>query len=147
MSQKMRPIRETIPLDAARQLIEEAIVTVDRVEHVPLAQAGGRVVARDVTSRRDVPPFARASMDGYAVVAEDTFGASRFDPKPLRVVGTVFTGDMPSAPIGGGQAVEIATGAPMPAGADAVVMVEETDRVSADDVRILSPVHPRQNVG
>ena len=115
MSQKMRPIRETIPLDTARRLIDESIVTIDRVERVPLAQAGGRVVARDVTSSRDVPPFARASMDGYAVVAEDTFGASRFEPKTLRVIEQVFTGEVPTAQVRTGHAAEIATGAPMPA--------------------------------
>ena len=67
-------------------------------------------------------------MDGYAVVAEDTFGASRYEPKTLRVVETVYTGQMPTRAVGRGEASEIATGAPMPDGADAVVMVEETER-------------------
>jgi molybdenum cofactor synthesis domain-containing protein len=114
---------------------------------VPLLQANGRVVAASITSERDVPPFARAGMDGYAVVAEDTFGASRFEPKTLRVVEKVYTGAVPTRPVGAGEAAEIATGAPMPKGADAVVMVEETERSSTGDVRILTPVYPRQNVG
>ena len=67
-------------------------------------------------------------MDGYAVVAEDTFGASRYEPKTLRVVEKVYTGQVPTRRVGAGEAVEIATGAPMPEGADAVVMVEETER-------------------
>jgi molybdenum cofactor synthesis domain-containing protein len=86
-------------------------------------------------------------MDGYAVVADDTFGASRYEPKTLRVVEKIYTGQMPTRIVGAGEAAEIATGAPMPEGADAVVMVEETERAGTDDVRILTPVYPRQNVG
>ncbi len=142
----MRPIRDTISLDEARVLIDGAIASLRRTERVPLVHANGRVLAADIVADRDVPPFARAAMDGYAVVAEDTFGASRHDPKTLRVVGKVYTGEVPTAGVGAGEAAEIATGAPMPEGADAVVMVEETERSGAD-VRILTPVYPRQNVG
>jgi molybdopterin molybdotransferase len=143
----MRPIRETIPLDEARQLIDEAITPIGRIESVALPESVGRVVARQVISDRDVPPFNRAGMDGYAVVAEDTFGASRYEPKTLRVVEKIYTGEVPTRRLSGGEAAEIATGAPMPDGADAVVMVEETERASADDVRVFTPVYPRQNVG
>jgi len=143
----MRPIRETIPLDEARQLIDEATPAVTRTEQVPLIEAAGRVLAGDVTSDRDVPPFSRAGMDGYAVVAADTFGASRYDPKTLRVVEKIYTGEVPTRRVAAGEASEIATGAPMPAGADAVVMVEETERGGDHEVRIFTPVYPRQNVG
>ena len=142
----MRPIRDTIPLDEARALIDGAIASLPRTERVPLVHANGRVLAVNIVADRDVPPFARAAMDGYAVVAEDTFGASRHDPKTLRVVGKVYTGEVPTAGVGAREAAEIATGAPMPEGADAVVMVEETERTGAD-VRIFTPVYPRQNVG
>jgi molybdopterin molybdotransferase len=147
MSQAMRPIRETIPLEEARALIDEAIAPIARTERIPLVQANGRVLAVDVLSDRDVPPFSRAGMDGYAVVAEDTFGASRYEPKTLRVVEKIYTGQVPTTVVGRGQTAEIATGAPMPEGADAVVMVEETERAGADEVRIFTPVYPRQNVG
>jgi molybdopterin molybdotransferase len=147
MSQAMRPIRETIPLDEARELIDGAITPVDRTEQVPLLQANERVLASDITSTRDVPPFARAGMDGYAVVAADTFGATRYDPKVLRVVEKIYTGEVPTRRVGAGEAAEIATGAPMPEGADSVVMVEETERVGDAEVTILTPVYPRQNVG
>jgi molybdopterin molybdotransferase len=146
MSQAMRPIRETIPLEEARALIDEAISPVGRVERIALSEASGRVLARDITSDRDVPPFARAGMDGYAVIAEDTFGASRYEPKTLRVIEKIYTGQVPAERVSSGEASEIATGAPMPAGADAVVMVEETERAGTD-VRIFTPVYPRQNVG
>ncbi len=144
----MRPIRETIPLDEALALILEAGVPVERTETLPLAQLLGRVVASAPAATVDVPPFDRAAMDGYAVRAEDTFGAGKYEPKILRVVEKVYTGQVPTRPVAAGECVEIATGAPMPSGADAVVMVEETERVAgADDVRIFTPVYPRQHVG
>ena len=142
----MRPIRDTIALDEARRLIAGACLPIARTERIAILDANGRVAAATVQSSRDVPPFARASMDGYAVRAEDTFGASRHEPKTLRMVDTVYTGQVPAIPVEPGTAIEIATGAPMPQGADAVVMVEETERTGTD-VRILTPVYPRQNVG
>jgi molybdenum cofactor synthesis domain-containing protein len=146
MKSEMKPIKETIPLEEARQLIADACTPITRTERVRLVDANGRVAAEDVQSTRDVPPFSRAGMDGYAVRAEDTFGASRYDPKLLRVIEKVYTGMVPIASVDNGTAIEIATGAPMPNGADAVVMVEETERAGGD-VRILTPVYPRQNVG
>ncbi len=147
MSQAMRPIRDTIPLEEAREIIEAAAGRIDRVERIAILDAVGRVLARDAIADRDVPPFSRAAMDGYAVVAEDTFGASRFEPKTLRVVEKVYTGQVPTIRLGPGAAIEIATGAPMPDGADAVVMVEETERTGDERVDIFTPVYPRQNVG
>jgi molybdopterin molybdotransferase len=142
----MRPIKETIPLEEARQLIADACRPIDRSERVRLVDANGRVAAANVISTRDVPPFSRAGMDGFALRAEDTFGASRYEPKVLRVIDKVYTGQMPTKSIEAGTAIEIATGAPMPQGADAVVMVEETEK-TGEDVRVLTPVYPRQNVG
>jgi molybdenum cofactor synthesis domain-containing protein len=113
---------------------------------VRLVDANGRAAAADVQSTRDVPPFSRAGMDGYALRAEDTFGASRYEPKVLRVIDKVYTGQVPTRSVEPGTAIEIATGAPMPQGADAVVMVEETEKAGGD-VRVLTPVYPRQNVG
>ena len=146
MKSEMKPIKETIPLEEARQLIADACTPIDRTERVRIVDANGRAAAAEVVSTRDVPPFSRAGMDGYAVRAEDTFGASRYEPKTLQVIEKVYTGQVPSRTIEAGTAVEIATGAPMPAGADAVVMVEETEK-AGDTVRVLTPVYPRQNVG
>jgi molybdenum cofactor synthesis domain-containing protein len=143
----MRPIRETIPLAEALALLLEGLAPVTAVEQVSLADAAGRVLARPVTASADVPPFDRAAMDGYAVVAEDTFGATRSDPRVLRHAGAVFTGEVPSRAVARGECIEIATGAPMPDGADAVVMVEETERSDDGGLRIFTPVYPRQNVG
>src|SRR5574338_634817 len=143
----MRPIRETIPLDEARALLLEAASPIDRTERAPLHEADGRVLARDVIANADVPPFDRAAMDGYAVLAEDTFGTGRFEAKSLRVIEKVFTGQVPTRTIASGECVEIATGAPMPAGANAVVMVEETERAPTSEVHVFTPVYPGQNVG
>jgi molybdenum cofactor synthesis domain-containing protein len=143
----MRPIRDTVPLDEARQIIEETIVPLDLEERVAVEGASGRVVSRDVVAPLDVPPFDRAAMDGYAVAAQDTFGAGKFEPRILRSIEKVFTGQVPTRRLGPGECAEIATGAPMPEGADAVVMVEETERDGPETVRIYTPVYPRQHVG
>lgn len=144
----MRPIRDTMSLDEAMRLMTEAIEPLERTERVPLDEADGRVVAADLASAHDVPPFDRAAMDGYAVRAEDTFGAGRHEPRALRCVDKVLTGQVPSRGIGPGECIEIATGAPIPQGADAVVMVEETERVEGTtEVRVFTPVYPHQNVG
>ena len=142
----MRPIKETIPLDEARSLLFDAIVPISRIERVPLDAAHGRVLARAAISTIDVPAFDRAAMDGYAVIAEDTFGAGRSEPKTLRRVDTVFTGEVSGRRLAAGECMEIATGAPVPDGADAVVMVEDTER-AGESIRIFTPVYPRQHIG
>jgi molybdenum cofactor synthesis domain-containing protein len=142
----MRPFKGTISLDEARAIIDAAITPIARVERVPLERASGRVLAESVTSSADVPPFARAAMDGYAVRAQDTAGASRTAPQTLRCIEKVFTGQMPVQTIGAGQCIEIATGAPMPQGADAVVMVEETES-DADSVQVFAQAVAAQNIG
>ena len=146
MTTKMRPFKGTISLDEARTIIDRSIVPITRVERVSLDRASGRVLAETVTSSADVPPFARAAMDGYAVRAQDTAEASRTTPRTLRRIEKVFTGQMPVQTVGAGDCIEIATGAPMPAGADAVVIVEETDS-DGDAIRVFTPVNPAQNVG
>jgi molybdopterin molybdotransferase len=143
----MRPIRSTIPMTEALALVTQAAQPIARTERVSLWQANGRVVAETILAAADVPPFDRAAMDGYAVIAEDTFGTGRAEPKVLRSIETVYTGQMPTRAIVSGECMEIATGAPMPDGANAVVMVEETEKEPGGNVRIMSPVHPRQNVG
>ena len=147
MTTKMRPIRDTISIEAARRFLIDAAAPVDRVERIAIDHADGRVLASPVVSKIDVPPFDRAAMDGYAVMAQDTFGAGRHNPKILRSVDTIYTGAASSRRIAPGECVEIATGAPLPGGADAVVMVEETERADGADVRVFTPVYPGQHVG
>jgi molybdopterin molybdotransferase len=143
---KMRPFGETISLAAARAILDATGAPLSRTERIPLEQSNGRVIARAVTSSADVPPFSRAGMDGYAVKSSDTRGATRQQPRTLRQTGTLFTGQVSPMPVRDGECIEISTGAPMPDGADAVVMVEET---SSDDgkISIFVEVQPQQNVG
>ena len=143
----MRPFREVISLAAAREILDSTGSPIDRVETIPLDQANGRVLARDVIASDDVPPFARAGMDGFAVRARDTQGASRQTPRTLRKVGTIYTGQVSAVPVGDGECIEISTGAPMPDGADAVIMVEETEADADGAVLIFAEVVPQQNVG
>ena len=142
-----RPFHSTMPLDEALAIIERAVVPIDRVERVSLQQANGRVLARDVVADADVPPFARAAMDGYAVRAQDTAGATPATPRRLHCIEQVFTGQVPVQSVGPDQCIEVATGAPLPAGADAVVMVEETEAGASGDVRVFAAAQPRQNIG
>ena len=144
---KMRPIRETIQFDEALAIIEGSAVPLTRTTRVPLADVDGRVLASDIIATADVPPFDRAAMDGFAVIAEDTFGASTQTPRMLRCLETVHTAQIPTRRLEPGSCTEIATGAPMPEGADAVVMVEQTERGQNGQVRVFTPVYPRQHVG
>ena len=114
-------------------------------ERVPLSDARGRVLAERVDATVDVPGFDRASMDGYAVRAADTFGADEADPATLEIVGEVHAGEAPGIEVGEGEAAEISTGAVMPTGADAVVMVERTDR-DGGDVLVRTAVAPGDHV-
>lgn len=122
----MRPFTETISLAEARARLDAVPVGITRVASAPLAMLPGRVLAEDVVAASNVPPFARAMMDGYAVRADDTTGASAGTPRDLVLVGRVFTGEVLAREVGPGECVEIATGAPLPSGASAVVMVEDT---------------------
>jgi len=143
----MRPFQSTIPLDDAVAQLAAAVRAIARVETVRLAQLTGRVVAHDVVAAAHVPPFARAMMDGYAVQAADTTGATHDQPRALTRVGRVFTGEVMARAVAAGECAEIATGAPLPSGVDAVVMVEETAPGEGDIVQVLTPVYAGQHVG
>jgi putative molybdopterin biosynthesis protein len=114
-------------------------------ETVPLAEARGRVTAERVDATLDVPGFDRSTMDGYAVRAEDTFGADEADPVALESVGTVHAGAEPDVTVDPGTTAEISTGAVLPPGADAVVMVERTTERDGD-VLVRTAVAPGDNV-
>lgn len=107
---------------------------------IDLAQATGRVLACDVTAPEAVPPFANSAVDGYAVQTHDLLGASATTPVELPVVGELAAGAGPDVIVAPGTAVRIMTGAPIPPGAEAVVMVEHSERVGVDRVRITAAV-------
>jgi molybdopterin molybdotransferase len=143
----MRPFTSTISLTEARRRLDAAVRPIERTERVRLEDAAGRVAASDVASPIDVPPFSRSAMDGYAVVAADVARATPATPIALRLLDRIYTGELSSAQVAPGACAEIATGAPLPAGADAVVMVEETAIGSDGRIQILAAATAGQNVG
>jgi molybdopterin molybdotransferase len=116
------------------------------VEESPILSCLGQVLAEDVFSDINIPPLDNSAMDGYAVRAADTRGASGKSPRILRVIDTVTAGSISKSRVEPGTAVRIMTGAPIPQGADAVVKFEDTDQsgrgVDAPEVGILAEVAP-----
>jgi len=137
-----REFRDLASPEDARAVLESLDLEPEP-ETVPLAEARGRVLAERVDATIDVPGFDRASMDGYAVVAADTFGADEADPVTLDLAGAVHAGEEPSVAVEPGTLVEVSTGAVLPPGADAVVKVEETTEVEdADAIEVRTSVAP-----
>ncbi|HMC09945.1 MAG TPA: gephyrin-like molybdotransferase Glp [Pirellulaceae bacterium] len=137
---------------ARRTTVEAALAWVDRQvtclpgERISVWQAAGRVLAADVVSRIEVPAFARSMMDGYALQAADTLGATPYSRLELQIIGQSLAG----TPFGGAvephQAVRIMTGAPLPAGADAVLPAEKVE-IHNDRLLVLDEIPPGKNVG
>ncbi|WP_255195465.1 molybdopterin biosynthesis protein [Halorarius litoreus] len=126
----------------------EAIASLDLdpdPETVPLDEARGRVLAERVDAALDVPGFDRASVDGYALRARDTFGADEADPARLDLVGRVDAGEAPEGYVDEGECIEISTGAVVPEGADAVVMVERTDE-EGEEVLVRTSLAPGDRI-
>jgi molybdopterin molybdotransferase len=113
---------------------------------IALDHALGRVLAEPVTAGLDIPGFARSTMDGFAVGAASTFGASEGNPAYLKVTGAIAMGAETDLRLGPGEAVRIATGGMLPAGADAVVMVEHTDQLDETTIEVYKSVAPGQNM-
>ena len=128
--------RERLPVREAIERIRRAEIRKVGHEILSIWKAAGRVLAEDITSPCDVPPVDRSAVDGYAVVAEDTFGASPNSPIQLKVS---------RDSVGRGEAVRVSTGSPLPDGANAVVMVEYT-KVVGDYIEVYKPVTPFENV-
>ena len=114
-------------------------------EELALLEAHNRVLAEDVMSTLNIPPFNRSTVDGFALKAEDTFGAEENNPVTIVVNGMVHIGEPPTISIITGEAAEIVTGAPIPEGADAVVMVEDTHR-EKDALSVYRAVTPSENL-
>jgi molybdenum cofactor synthesis domain-containing protein len=126
----------------------EAVASLDIApapERVPLDEARGRVLAERIDATIDVPGFDRASVDGYAVRARDTFGADEADPAVLDRVGTVHAGEEPAVEVDEGTCAQVSTGAVVPPGADAVVMVERTDE-DGDEVLVRTALAPGDGI-
>ncbi|APR83473.1 Molybdopterin biosynthesis protein MoeA [Minicystis rosea] len=145
----MRGFRERTSVPVALAMLSERVGPL-AAEAVPLADAAGRVAAEDVSARANVPHFARAAMDGFALVAASITGASASLPIEIPILGDALPGRPFAGAIQPGQAVRITTGAPVPAGADAVLMAEHADEIDRDGARVLrarEPIASGKHVG
>ena len=115
------------------------------VEEISIHDANKRVLAEDIMAFHDSPPFDKSAMDGFAVIGENTFGASQSAPKQLKIIDAIGAGDFTEKTVGEGEAIVIATGAPIPQGANAVLMKEYTT-TDGDDLTIYSQVVPGENI-
>ena len=142
---RMRGFRTRVDVETAQAWVDaQALPTA--LESVALTDAAGRLLAEDVVSDEEVPPFPRAAMDGWALRGADTFGASGDDPVELGVVGRALPGAPWLAPIGAGEALRIMTGAPVPEGADAVLRAEDGEE-RAGRLEVRGAVPPGRHVG
>ncbi len=133
-----------MPVKKAQKIINSSLKMVG-VEEISLEDAHMRVLAEEVTSLLNSPPFERSAMDGYAIRAEDTFGFSETDPAKLKIVDSIGAGQVSNAVVKNGEAVKIATGAPIPAGASAVVM-EEYIVSDGDILKVEMTLTPGENI-
>src|SRR5438128_1336988 len=146
---RMRGFTERAEVASVTALLQSRLTCLP-AELVPLPQAAGRVLADGVVSDVAVPGFDRAAMDGYAVRGSETFGATPYNPLEFEIVGEALPARPFLGSVGPEQAVRIMTGAPLPAGADAVVpaeTAEATTRESRPVARITEAVPPGRHVG
>lgn len=135
-----------LTVQQARSTLNQHLRNEVKEETVSLLNALGRVLSRDITALEDVPGFHRSTMDGYAVRARDTFGATESLPAYVNVTGEVHMGQEAIGTVGPGQAWAIPTGGMLPHGADAVVMVEYTEELDELTIGITRPAAPGDNV-
>ncbi|MDD3315386.1 MAG: molybdopterin molybdotransferase MoeA [Syntrophaceticus sp.] len=138
---------KVLPVAEAREKLAANLpVELRRSEKKLLLDCLGRRLAKSVTARENVPGFARSTVDGYAVRAQDTFGASEGLPAFFTVTGDIRMGAVPDQDLVSGEAMQIATGAMLPSGADAAVMVEYTEAAGEGSIEVLKPAGPGENV-
>jgi len=128
--------RKRINADNARELFLNSFLPLMEVEVLPIEDCDGRIISENITASMDVPHYRRAAMDGFAVIASETLGAGAGSPVMLKLASSIEKG----------TCMRVHTGSPMPEGADAVVMMEDTE-LCADMVQICTQIHPFKNVG
>ncbi len=133
-----------VSLKESREIISGIVREIPN-EQVTLDQALFRVLAEDIVSEIDVPHFRKSAMDGFAVIASDTFEASNTNPKKLKIIDSVIAGVVSKEKLNSGECIEISTGAPMPEGANAVIMVEYTEKEN-EKIIFYKSVAPGDNV-
>ncbi|MCS4541095.1 MAG: molybdopterin molybdotransferase MoeA [Euryarchaeota archaeon] len=146
MSKGSSALKRISVQDAVRKFFETTEIKQLEPEEIPIHDALGRVLAEDIVADRDVPNFDRAAMDGFAVRASDTFGASQENPAILKVIRSVEIGEVPAFMLEKNQAAYIPTGGAMPKGSDAVIRVEHTKKISDDEIQITFPIASEKDV-
>jgi molybdenum cofactor synthesis domain-containing protein len=141
----MVPFKLLISRAEALKKVFSSVKPIERTELIPIEAYSSRVLAEELIADKDVPPFKRSAMDGYAVKAEDTYGVSLLNPKALKLTGVLHAGETTDTLIHKGECIRIATGSPLPPGADAVVMVEFTEETK-DTVSIFKSIYPGANI-
>ena len=131
-------------LNNALKLINDNQKVCD-IEEISIYDAHKRVLAEDIIAFHDSPPFDKSAMDGYALIAEDTFGSSQSNPREFKIIDAIGAGDFSSKKVNNNEAIVIATGAPIPDGANAVLMKEYTTD-EGDNLTIYSQVTPGENI-
>ena len=142
----MKEMFNVVTLQEARKRIENCWVPRLTQERVPLTDAFERRLAASVISREDVPGFSRTTVDGFAVRAEDTFGAGETIPAYFELVGEVSMGAAAEMVLMQGQAARISTGGMLPESADAVVMIEDTEVMEEKTIAVTRPAAPGENI-
>jgi len=138
--------RKLITLEKALERIKRNIkIKPLGIEEVSLMEAYSRILAEDIIAPIDVPHFRRSTMDGYAVRAEDTFGASEDNPKKLKLVNKIEIGELAKVKVGFGEAVEVSTGSMVPEGANAVLMLEHAEKIN-NEIIVFKATSPGENI-
>lgn len=137
---------EALTVNEARKVIEKHVASGNKSEEVLIEDAYGRVLAVDIISPDNLPGFDRSTVDGFAVISSDTFGATESMPAYLEVKGEIMMGVEPSIKLRKGETVRIATGGMLPDGADSVVMFEHVQPLDEGLIEVFKPVAPGENV-
>lgn len=132
-------------LSEAFEIIENILFDIEE-EIISIKNSNGRILSEDIISKINVPDFRKSAMDGFAIIAEDSYGASNTNPQKLKIIESITAGIVPKKIIKSGECIEITTGAPLPKNATAVIMVEFTEKNSNDEIIYYKTCAPNENV-
>lgn len=146
MTEKLRTIgfSKLTPLKDALEKLNSKI-QINPTEEIEIKDALNRILADNIISKISIPPFDRSAMDGYAIKAEDSFGASPKNPKEIKLVGITEIGEFSKFKIDRGEGIRISTGAPVPEGSDAVIKIEDTE-IEKDLISLYTSLVPGKNI-
>ena len=135
---------KSIPMEEARAIFQKYAFTVG-IEEISIADSFARVLAEDVVAGFPLPPFIKSPLDGFALRAADTANACEDNPVSIRIIETVYAGEVPTKPLLPGETTAVTTGAPLPEGSDTVIKFEAI-RQEGDTILIFSPLRAGENI-